>query len=186
MNDNVIINDLFMRKESALDALSDKYSRLYNDVIRQIVHDECDVKECANDVLLAVWNSIPPNKPDNLSSYVCKIARRIGIDRLRYIKRQKRDPDYLVALSELNDCFPSGDRLESFDNKNEVIRTALSDFIRELEPRVQILFVRRYIYLESVDSLSKRFGIKENNISAMLYRARKRLKKKLESKGVSV
>ena len=186
MDDNIIINDLFMRKESALNALSDKYSRLYNDVIRQIVHDECDVNECANDVLLAVWNSIPPNKPENLSSYVCKIARRTGIDRLRYIKCQKRDPDYLTALSELNDCFPSNAQLELADGKNEVIRSVLSDFIRELEPRVQILFVRRYIYLESVYSLSKRFEIKENNISAMLYRARKKLKKELESKGVSV
>ena len=66
------------------------------------------------------------------------------------------------------------------DGKNEVIRSVLSDFIRELEPRVQILFVRRYIYLESVYSLSKRFEIKENNISAMLYRARKKLKKELK------
>ena len=75
MNDNIIINDLFMRKESALDALSDKYSRLYNDVIRQIVHDECDVKECANDVLLAVWNSIPPNKPENANTTIATMSK---------------------------------------------------------------------------------------------------------------
>ena len=175
-----------MRKESALDALSDKYSRLYNDVIRRIVQDECDVNECANDVLLAVWNSIPPNKPDNLSSYVCKIARRIGIDRLRYVKRQKRDPDYLIALSELNDCLPNNLQSELVDDKSEIIRSVISDFVRELEPKSQILFVRRYVYLESVESLSKRFGIKENNISAVLYRARKKLKKALEDKGVKI
>ena len=74
MDDNRIIELLFERAENALDEVSHKYSRLYKGIIREVLSDECDVEECENDVLMAVWNTIPPNCPDSLSSYICKIA----------------------------------------------------------------------------------------------------------------
>ena len=71
MDDNRIIELLFERAENALDEVSHKYSRLYKGIIREVLSDECDVEECENDVLMAVWNTIPPNRPDSLSSYIC-------------------------------------------------------------------------------------------------------------------
>ena len=68
MDDNRIIELLFERAETALNEVSHKYSRLYKGIIREVLSDECDVEECENDVLMAVWNTIPPNRPDSLSS----------------------------------------------------------------------------------------------------------------------
>ena len=78
MEDHRIIELLIERSEDALGEVSQKYSRLYKMMIRKALSDEFDVEECANDVLLAVWNSIPPNRPKSLAAYVCRIARRIG------------------------------------------------------------------------------------------------------------
>ncbi len=182
MDDSKIIDQLFDRGENALDELSRKYSRLYKGILREMLGDESDVEECANDVLLAVWNSIPPSRPDSLPAYVCRIARNIGINRLKYNKRQKRDSGYTVLLSELDDCIP--DTGADFREESRRIGSVLSDFIRNLDAETRILFVRRYIYLESVTSLAKRFGMSENAVSVKLFRARIKLKKVLEKEDI--
>ena len=184
MDDNRIIELLFERAENALDEVSHKYSRLYKGIIRQVLSDECDIEECGNDVLLAIWNAIPPNRPTSFPSYICKIARRIGINRLKYNTRQKRNTDYIVMLSELDDCLPATIPIDDGDERSEIIRSVLSDFIRSVDPETEILFVRRYIYLETVADLAKRFELDENRVSVKLYRARKKLKKVLEKEGI--
>ena len=184
MDDQRIIELLFARAESALDEVSGKYSRLYKGIIRGVLSDECDVDECGNDVLLAVWNTIPPNRPNSLAAYICRIARNIGVDRLRYNTRQKRNASYTVMLSELDDCLPA--EVPDDEERSEEIRAALTGFLRSLDPETEILFVRRYMYLESVAELAKRFEMDENRISVKLYRARKKLKKVFEKEGVRI
>lgn len=186
MDDKLIIELLFRRSETALDELTRKYSRLYKSIIREVLSDECDVDECGNDVLLAVWNSIPPNRPESLPAYICKIARRIGIDRLRYHTRQKRNSGFMLTLSELEECLPAEESIQETEERNEQIRTVLTAFLRSLDPETEILFVRRYIYLESVAELAKRFDLEENRISVKLYRARKKLKKVFEKEGIKL
>lgn len=186
MNDTEIIELLFERAEAALHEVSLKYSRLYTGVIREVLSDDCDRDECANDVLLALWNSIPPNRPTSLCAYVCKLARHIAIDKLRYNTRQKRATGYTIMLSELEDCIPEKEPIDDMTVRDETIRAVLSDFIRGLDPETEILFVRRYIYLESVTSLAERFGFDENRVSVKLYRARKKLKKLLEKEDINI
>jgi len=89
-------------------------------------------------------------------------------------------------LSELGDCLPAEEMSESRNEDGETIRSVLSAFLRGLEPETEILFVRRYMYLESVTDLAKRFDLDENRISVKLYRARKKLRKMLEKEGVII
>lgn len=184
MDDNKIIEMLFERAEEALEDIHIKYAPLYRSILRKTLSNPADIDECANDVLIAVWNSIPPNRPKNLSAYISKIARNVSIDKLRYNTRKRRNTDYLVMLSELSDCLPAESYLEDNSHQNEKLRALLSDFIRTLEPTTQILFVRRYVCFESITELAERFHMNENLISVKLYRARKSLKKRLEKEGV--
>ncbi len=182
MNDVKIIEYLFERREEGIEKIAELYSGLYKSILRQILANESDVAECANDVLLAVWNSIPPNRPRNLQSYICQIARNIGINKYKHLTREKRNNAYTIMLSELEESLPSNDR--EVDETSERISAVLSDFLRELKPDVRVLFIRRYIYFESVASLAVRFGVNENAISAKLFRARVKLRKKLEKEGL--
>ncbi len=186
MDDRSLIQLLFKRDESVLKEISKQYSQLYNGIIRKILSDDCDVEECGNDVLLAVWNTIPPNCPNSLPAYICKIARNISVDRFRYNTREKRNAGYTVMLSELNYCLPAKNSKYNGQENSDIIKSVLSEFLRNLDPETEILFIRRYIYLESVSELSLRFNIEENHISVKLYRARKKLKKVLEREGVKV
>lgn len=184
MKDDQILSALLDRKESALDQLNLTYGRLYRSILWEILEDNQDVEECANDTLLAVWNSIPPNIPQNLPAYICKIARRIGIDRLRFRTRKKRGSGYAAALSELENCLPDIQSSNPEDNLH--IRNVLSQFLRDLDITTRVLFIRRYVWLEAVSSLAKRYNMDENTISARLLRARKKLKKVLEKEEITL
>lgn len=183
MDDISIVELLFERTESALDEVARKYAPLYHGVLREILGDERDVEECANDVLLAVWNSIPPNRPDGLAAYICKLTRRIGIDRFRYNTRQMRHTGYTVSLTELEECLPVEVALP-VEADNEELKRVLAAFLRDMEPEAQVLFLRRYVYLESVSDLATRFDMSPNHVAVRLYRARKALKKRLEKEGI--
>ena len=186
MDDNKIIELLFQRSESALDEVARKYFPLYKGIIKGVLCDNCDIEECSNDVLLSVWNAIPPNRPDNLSAYICKIARRIAIDRYRYNTSKKRNSSYTVTLSELGDSLPSVSASNEYFNSDENVKNIISSFLHSLDAESEILFIRRYIYFESVASLAERFNIEENRVSVKLYRARKKLKKALEKEGIRI
>ena len=183
MEDKAIISRLFERQEDALQEISLSYGRLYTSVFRGILSDESDIEECKDDLLLSVWNSIPPNAPQRLSPYLCALAKRIAIDRLRHNTRKKRNPGFTVLLSELEDCIPD-EEPSSEDDPGDVIRDALNRFLRGLDKENRVLFLRRYVYSESVSDLSARFGIKENSINKKLSRTRQKLKEFLTKEGI--
>lgn len=184
MDDQKIIELLFERREEVLGEVTAQYSRLYRGIVETVLGDPCDIEECANDVLLALWNSIPPNAPSNLPAYICKIAHRTAIDKLRYNTSKKRNERYVVMLSELGECFPAGNEEALNAQESGRIHEVLSAFVKKLDPETKILFVRRYFYLESIGALAKRFEMTENHVSVKLYRARKKLKKEFEKEGI--
>ena len=188
MEDNRIIEMLFSRDEMALWELERKYRRLYVNLLCSLLDSKADIDECSNDLLSAVWSSIPPNRPDHLPSYLCKLARRIGINRLKYNKREKRSTASTVMLSELSECVPDNSFSEEMESEEraERIRRTVTGFVKELDAETGVIFVRRYFYAESVKELSKRFGMSENAISVRLHRARARLKILLEKEDIHV
>ena len=105
MNDTTIIDLLFERSEQGLALVTDKYKGLAVKLLSEILTDRWDVEECFNDMLLAIWNSIPPERPQSMTAYVCTLTRRIGINRYKYNHRGKRD-SYQLLLSELDEAIP--------------------------------------------------------------------------------
>lgn len=182
-HDERIVELLFDRDETALDMIQQKYHRMYMSLLREVLDSESDVQECSNDLLLSLWNSIPPTRPNNLTAYIAKLARRIGITRFRYNTRQKRSVGYTVILSELEGALP--DRAEDEDSDGE-ISALISEFLRSLDTTTRVLFIRRYVYFESIPSLAARFDMTENNVSVKLHRAKTKLKKFLGKEGVSI
>ena len=71
MTDEEIINLFFERSEQAISELAKKHGSAVSSVALNILNDEEDAKECVNETWLGAWNSIPPNRPDPLRTYVC-------------------------------------------------------------------------------------------------------------------
>ncbi|MBQ7105900.1 MAG: sigma-70 family RNA polymerase sigma factor [Clostridia bacterium] len=182
-----IVGLLFDRDETVLAQISVQYSGLYKKILKQILSNDEDICECENDVLLAVWNSIPPNRPNNFAAYVCKLARNISINRFKYNNRAKRSSGYTLVVEELCECIPDNSTEKEYNKvEREEINEIISNFVRELDAETRVLFVRRYFYLESVTSLAERFEIPENRISVKLFRARNKLQDVFRKEGIAL
>ena len=85
MNDNEIVALFFARKENAISAAAEKYGRYCHTIAHNILSSRPDAEECVNDTYLNAWNSIPPQKPDNLAAYLGKITRNLALNRSLFV-----------------------------------------------------------------------------------------------------
>ena len=90
MDDKKIISLFFERSEEAIAQTSKKYGALSYSIAYTILENREDSEECVNDSYLALWNSIPPNKPHSLSAYIAKITRNISLNRKKEMYAKKR------------------------------------------------------------------------------------------------
>ena len=100
MEDTAIIRLFQERSQQAIAELSQKYGKLCQSLSRRILNNEEDAKECVNDTWLGVWNSIPPQTPNPLVSYVCRITRNLSVKRLRHNMAAQRNSYYDVSRAE--------------------------------------------------------------------------------------
>lgn len=182
MEDSRIIELFFARLEQAVVELALKYGGLCRGIAYNILQSRQDAEECENDTYLRVWDTVPPVRPDSLRAYVSRIVRNLSLDRVRYYARQKRFGAYDVALSELDSCIP--DRRDVAQAADDTAIQAIAAYLRTLDAQTRVLFVRRYFYMESVESLARRFGLKASSVSTRLTRTRARLRTWLEREGV--
>ena len=183
MEDSKIIELFFDRSEEAITELSEKYGKVCKSVAENILNNQRDSEECVNDAFLAVWNTIPPQKPEHLLSYVCRIVRNLAIKKYHANTAQKRNSIYDVALDEIKECFPSLVSVEDEIESGEFSKV-IDRFLESMDKQNKILFVRRYYYSDSIEELAELFRTSKHNISVRLSRMRKKLKKYLIKEGV--
>ena len=105
MQDEKIVELYWKRDESAVRETQEKYENYLYKIAYNILSDKEDSNESVNDTYLAAWNSMPPHKPNVLSTYLGKLTRRISIDIFRKRNRIKRQvSEYALSLTELQDC----------------------------------------------------------------------------------
>ena len=182
MEDSEIIGLFFERSEQAVEELNRKYGPAIRKTAANILSDRLDVEECINDTYLRAWNSIPPQKPNALVSYVCKIARNLALDRYHANSAAKRNGNYDLILDEMEECIPSNLNVETEYDAKE-LSAAINRFLAGLPRDDRFLFVRRYWYGDSVNDLSVMTACSTNRISVRLFRLREKLKKTLIKEG---
>ena len=185
MEDKKIVDLYFERSESAITATEEKYGRYCHYIAYSILENDEDAKEIVNDTCLKVWNTIPPNRPDCLKSYVGMISRRLSLDRYEKYHAQKRSGEAALVLDELLDCIPDND--SGYDvGENSALKDALNKFVWSLPDKTQKIFVRRYWYSSSIAEIAREYGMKESNVAVLLLRTRKKLKEFLNKEGIEV
>ena len=90
MDDRQIIALFYERSEQAIAELSKKYGDLCFKIAINILSDAQDAEECVNDAYLGAWNSIPPQNPAPLRTYLCRIVRNLALKKRRTNTALKR------------------------------------------------------------------------------------------------
>lgn len=174
MKESEILDMLWQRSESVLHIIDEEYGHLLQELIYRIVRDNQDVEECLNDAYMSVWNSIPPNRPEYLRAYICRIAKNIAMNHLRKKKRMKRDIDNILYIEELGECVSGEDVFEKLEEKALV--EYIESFLDKQKERNRVVFIKRYWFGYSVKDISKEMGMSERHTSVVLNRLRKKLK----------
>lgn len=184
MEDSRIIELFFSRDESALDAFCEKYKNYIMRILSNILCDTQDSEECMQDTMVALWDTIPPERPRSLGAYAARIARNKAIIKYRYNHSQKRDENISDIISELDECLPSRDTTED-EVENKRLGEAINAFVAGLALRERVIFTRRYWYSEPIENIARGLGIRQNTVRVILHRIRSRMKKHLEKEGFS-
>ena len=74
MDDKQILDLYWERSEAAISETSKKYGKYCRYIASNILHNDEDSEECVNDTYLRAWNSIPPNRPSVLKTFLGKIT----------------------------------------------------------------------------------------------------------------
>lgn len=182
LEDSQIIELFFARVEQAIVELSAKYGTVCNRIAGNILKSDLDAEECVNDAYLAAWNTIPPQRPDPLRTYIFRIVRNIAIAKYHANTSQKRNSYYDVALEELENCLAAPATVWQEVSARELSRQ-IDRFLATLDEESQVMFVRRYWYADSIVSIAGRFHMSRNNVSVRLSRIREKLKAHLKKEG---
>ena len=182
--DKSIISLFFSRSERAITAVSNKYGLYCGIIAMNILQNEADKEETLNDTWLKAWNTIPPQNPNPLKTYLGMLTRTIAINRYSYYKAQKRNSSFDVLLSELEDVIPSSPAEQEYE-EGEIYKS-INEFLKKTDKASRIIFVRRYYYADSIADIAKFFGFSESKVKSSLFRTRTKLRDFLEKEGIEI
>ena len=182
MEKKTITERFIARDESVLADVKEQYGQYCFSIARNMLSDNESAEECVNDALLAAWNSIPPNAPENFKAYIGKLVKRIAINRYKRDSAQKRSAEKTaLPLEEMEEMLGDND-VEAHVESAELARS-ISTFLRGLKETERNVFVRRYWYRDPLESICKRYGFGKSKVKMMLKRTRDHLAEYLKKEG---
>ena len=165
------------RSTADLASLVDRYSRLLFRVAYAVLRSRSEAEEVVQDVFVRVLQYRGPlHAILDMRVWLTRIAWNLAIDRRRRVRPQQMDAEFAATLV-------SGGRAadEAFDEAEQMQRV-----MRELDrlPRAE----RQALLLSAVDeletpALAAVLGRSESAVRALLFRARTRLRERLERGG---
>ena len=175
MDEQQLLQLLWDRSPGAPEALDQAYGKLLYRISSNILGDHHMAEECVNDAILALWNAIPPNRPQPLISYACGVVRNIALN------RRREQPEYTLSLEELADFIPAPCAIEALDAKE--LGRSINAFLATISRKSRSIFLRRYWFGDSVKEIAAAFSMTENAVSVRLSRIRDKLRNYLIKEG---
>ena len=179
MEDEGIVHLYLQRSQQAIMETKNKYGAYCRAIARNILSNRSDIEECENDTYLAAWNTIPPNRPQKLSVFLGRLTRNIALDKYGYNTAKKRNREFDVVLTELEECLASPDTVETEYAAGE-LANVINQFLYAIDEQARNLFIRRYWYSDSIEDLSVRFNMSGSKVKSLLFRTRNKLRAHLD------
>ena len=183
MQDSEIIALYWQRDEAAIAETSRKYGAYCFRIAANILTAQEDAEECVNDAYHRAWNAIPPERPEHLGAWLGRVVRNVALGRWQHAHARKRNRGMTTLLSELEECIPSPQNVETALDEQE-LGERISIWLRSLPQEDRILFVRRYWYGVPLNALAKEQHSPAARLAQRMYRLRGALKAELEREGI--
>jgi RNA polymerase sigma-70 factor (ECF subfamily) len=136
-----------------------------------------------NDASFAVWNAIPPERPDNLKAFYLTVTRNTALTKYHANTAKKRNSIYDTALDELEECLAAKED-PAADAEAKELAEAVNAFLKKLPKADRQMFVCRYWLADTVEEIAAKLHCKSNRVSVRLFRTRQKLKTYLMKEGL--
>lgn len=184
MEDERIVELFFARSERAISEVSEKYGVYCRRIASNILPSREDAEECINDAYLAIWNAIPPARPQVLRTFLGRITRNLALKKYRFNTAERRGGgEAALALDELAELIPQRESVEDRTMADELSRE-IGRFVALLGDTERRMFLRRYWYFDSIEIIADSFGFGQSKVKSALRRTRIKLQKYLEKEGL--
>ena len=184
MEDQKIVDLYWERSEDAIKETEKQYGVYCHSVAYRILRSDEDAKECVNDTYLRAWETMPPHRPNRLSTFLSKITRNLALNRYWYNRAEKRTPEMELILEEVEAFLP--DPTERPISEEIALREAINGFVGGLAPKKRKMFVQRYFYCMSIRAIARELGMTENAVKVSLHRTREEFRVHLEKEGIEI
>jgi RNA polymerase sigma-70 factor, ECF subfamily len=126
LEDQQLMNGILRRRPEALERLYKRYRVVLKSIIMQVLHDDTEADDVLQEVFLQVWDRAPSysSGKGKLMSWLCTLARRRAIDRLRQHSAYRRATDRYEVSCNHSD--------KGIDESHTVEREAFRDDLRSL------------------------------------------------------
>lgn len=186
MEDIQIIDLYFVRSEQAIAETAKKYGAYLCAVANNILHRPEDSEEIVDDVYLAAWNTLPPNRPNVFRHYLSRIARNLSFKRFAYLSAGKRHPETELFLSELDECIPDNRRSTQELLEEKELGASINRFLAGLPKEDCSLFVSRFYYTLTAEQLAEKYACTPRQVKYRLEKLRKRFRIYLQKEGLQL
>ena len=133
---------------------------------------------------MKAWDTIPPQRPEHFFAYIAKICRNFALKRIDWQKAKKRNAEVVTLTQEMENCIP--DTYRDMEADERELGRILDAFLRTLTPENQMVFLRRYWYVDTIAEIAVRYGISESAVQMRLNRTRSKLAMYLAKEGIKV
>lgn len=181
MDDSEIIMRMRNDDTSGLEEAVKRYRPAVESIAARLLSDPGDREEAVNDTFFKVWRYrqvIDPEK-GSLSAFIFTVARSCTADRLRSLRRIKRQE--AIPLEE-NDIGVDVDYDSAAAREHN--QRLIAGFVTSLPSPDREVFTERYYFNMPIKDISQRHGLREKQTEHMLARARKKLREELEKGGM--
>jgi len=179
------ILDLFWeRNEQAVKETDTAYGRRLYALSNKILGNPEDAEESVSDTYMETWNTIPPKRPKYFYAFLAAVCRNLSFNKLDWRMAAKRSAEVVALTQEMESCIP--DRRQDAEMDRRELRRILESFLESLPRESRLIFLRRYLYVDTIAEIAARYHISESKVKTRLHRTRKKLHTYLEEEGICI
>lgn len=163
-------------------AYGELYDRFLDEIYRylffRVARNQLEAEDLAQEVFLKAWDVISrpkkSSKKDNFRALLYRISHNLAVDRWRGHKEQvawdEENPPAAASAGELPEA-----KLVAQEQS-----LMLAEAVRELEPKLQEVFICRFINNLSHAETAQVLGLKEGHVRVLQHRALKKIRVEIE------
>jgi len=176
-SDKKLIHKALRGEEVSYKFMLDKYYPFVQSTVRKFIKNDQDTEEIIQDVFVKVFKKLPNfNHASKFSTWVYTIAKRTSLNHLENQNRKqklRRELDVTLTPSNKLKVLPIAYRNMDIAHVHKMIES--------LPPRYSNVLTMFYLEDHDINYISKTTGLSNGTVKMRLFRARKKLREKLET-----